>query len=160
MRADVVIKRFRVWHGGRHEREWRALTLLAEHAPALAPMPLGADLAGDPPSVVMSRLDGTPLQAASVIPAQLDAMADAIVSMHGAIPPAVLAGVPPRAGHPAEAVEQARAWYAGRRQVGCAPLVARALDSGWAWLCRSGPGGQASGVPAAARLRLVAHVAG
>jgi Ser/Thr protein kinase RdoA (MazF antagonist) len=137
MRPDVVIKRFRVWHDGRHEREWRALTLLAEHAPALAPMPLAADLSGDPPSVVMSRLGGTPLRAALVTPAQLDAMADAIVSMHKAIPPGVLAGLPPRAGQPAEAVEQARAWYAGRRRVGCAPPVARALDAGWAWLCRN-----------------------
>ena len=35
----VVVKRFRSHDQDRHGREWRALTLLAEHAPGLAPEP-------------------------------------------------------------------------------------------------------------------------
>ncbi|MEV4893701.1 hypothetical protein AB0K48_30385 [Nonomuraea sp. NPDC055795] len=35
--ADEVIKRFRSWERGEPQREWTALTLLAEHAPGLAP---------------------------------------------------------------------------------------------------------------------------
>jgi hypothetical protein len=32
----VVVERFRSWSQGEHLREWRALRLLAEHAPGLA----------------------------------------------------------------------------------------------------------------------------
>jgi hypothetical protein len=41
----VVVKSFLQAHRGEPEREWRALTLLAEHAPGLAPEPIRADLA-------------------------------------------------------------------------------------------------------------------
>jgi hypothetical protein len=57
----VVVKRFRSWDQDRHGREWRALTLLAEYAPGLAPEPLRAALDADPPVIEMSRLDGVPL---------------------------------------------------------------------------------------------------
>jgi hypothetical protein len=58
----VVVKRFRSRDQDRHGREWRALTLLAEYAPGLAPEPLRADLDADPPAIEMSRLDGVPLR--------------------------------------------------------------------------------------------------
>ena len=42
-----VVKRFRSWSRGEPVREWTALTLLAELAPRLAPLPVSADLSGD-----------------------------------------------------------------------------------------------------------------
>ena len=53
--SATVVKRFRRWDQGEHRREWRALNLLAEHAPGLAPAPVCADLEADPPSVTMAR---------------------------------------------------------------------------------------------------------
>ena len=40
----VVVKRFRSWDRDEPAREWRALRLLAEYAPGLAPRPLSASL--------------------------------------------------------------------------------------------------------------------
>src|SRR5215472_2575647 len=39
---DHVIKRFRSWDRGEHQREWQALNMLAEFAPGLAPVRLSA----------------------------------------------------------------------------------------------------------------------
>jgi hypothetical protein len=130
-----VIKRFRSWSQGEHEREWRALTLLAEYAPGLAPLPVKADLAGDPPTVVMSRLEGAPL-VAPVTPEQIDALIEAITTVQQAIPQSLLANVPPRAGHPSEMADLVRAWCAQRPRLGPDPLVARAFDAGVEWLAR------------------------
>ena len=58
---DVVVKRFRSWDRGEPTREWTALTLLARHAPGLAPAPLRARLTADAPVIEMSRLPGVPL---------------------------------------------------------------------------------------------------
>lgn len=44
LRSDRVIKRFKRESRGECKREWRALTLLAAHAPGLAPVPQSADL--------------------------------------------------------------------------------------------------------------------
>jgi hypothetical protein len=48
MRANVAVKRHRSWDLGEPEREWRALELLGEHAPGLAPSPVRVDLAAAP----------------------------------------------------------------------------------------------------------------
>jgi hypothetical protein len=37
--SATVVKRFRRWDQDEHRREWRALTLLAEHMPGPAPAP-------------------------------------------------------------------------------------------------------------------------
>ncbi|WP_143591712.1 hypothetical protein [Thermoactinospora rubra] len=58
VRPDVVIKQYRSLAYGEPEREWRALELLNEYEPGLAPAPVTADLDADPPTVVMSRLGG------------------------------------------------------------------------------------------------------
>jgi len=47
-----VVKRFRSWDRGEPEREWRALNVLAEFAPALAPAPLSAHLDAALPAAV------------------------------------------------------------------------------------------------------------
>lgn len=57
--GEIVRKRY--LRTGRAEpmREWSALVLLNEHAPGLAPRPLARET--NPPTVVMSRVVGTPL---------------------------------------------------------------------------------------------------
>jgi hypothetical protein len=52
----VVTKRYRSWARREPQREWTALTLLAQYAPGLAPAPLHTDLDATPPAVTMSRL--------------------------------------------------------------------------------------------------------
>lgn len=133
MHGDVVIKRFRSWDRGQPQREWSALTLLAEHAPGLAPTPLDADLMGDPPVVVMSRLDGVPLTAGAQAE-QVLAMAGAVATIQEAIPRQVLADLPPRPGHPGEFLDGVRTACARRPSLGAAPSVARAFDAAVEWL--------------------------
>ncbi|MFA1539718.1 hypothetical protein [Actinomadura monticuli] len=45
---DVVVKRYRSRRNDEPRREWRALTLLHEHAPDVAPVPISADLDVEP----------------------------------------------------------------------------------------------------------------
>lgn len=130
---DVVTKRFRSWSRGEPAREWGALRLLAQHAPGLAPLPIEADLDGDAPYIVMSRMGGAPLGATRVQPRQLDAMAAAIDVLHRAVPAQVLAELPLRIWHAADTVDLVRTWCAERPPLGPNPLVRRAFASGTAW---------------------------
>ncbi|WP_210748661.1 hypothetical protein [Actinomadura latina] len=97
MRADVVVKRYRSRDNGEPLREWRALTLLHEHTPGTAPAPISADLDAEPPTVVMSRLDGVPLDG-EVTADLAAAVAGAVARAQEAIPLRTLAGLPARAG--------------------------------------------------------------
>jgi Phosphotransferase enzyme family len=94
--ADRVVKRFRSCTGGEHDREWRALTLLDRYAPDLAPAPLGAYLAADPPVVIMSRLPGEPLRGGVVQPAQIEAMARTLAGIFDAVPGPLARELPSR----------------------------------------------------------------
>jgi hypothetical protein len=109
MGPATVTKRYRSWDLGQPDREWRALTLLADHAPALAPEPLRYDPAETPPSVTMSRLPGEPLSA-PLTDAQVTALAEAMSACQTAIPAADLAALPPRLLHPLDALQNLRAW--------------------------------------------------
>jgi Ser/Thr protein kinase RdoA (MazF antagonist) len=131
----TVVKRFRSWDLDQHRREWRALTLLAEYAPGLAPDPVRADLEGEPPSVVMSRLDGTPLSA-PVAAGRLGALAESLATAQRAIPPEALRGLPYRLAHPRDALDRLRAGCARRAPVGADPLVAEAFGRAGAWAAR------------------------
>ena len=53
-----VRKRYVSWDRGEADREWACLTLLAEHAPGLAPKPLRRETDDGAPVVVMERLPG------------------------------------------------------------------------------------------------------
>jgi aminoglycoside phosphotransferase (APT) family kinase protein len=128
--GDVVRKRYRRTDRGEPEREWAALVLLDEHAPGLAPRPLHRQ--SDPPTVVMSRLPGEPLD--GVLTSELTAaMVEAYRTLF-AVP--VESGTPLRHWHPdaflrnnvewlerehartdlpdgvRDALEAARAWHA------------------------------------------------
>ncbi|MBR7837257.1 aminoglycoside phosphotransferase family protein [Actinospica durhamensis] len=93
--GDRVVKRFVDWERGEHLREWRGLSLLARYAPGLAPEPIEARFAEDPPTIVMSRLPGEPLGAAPLTDTQVRALADALTRMHASVPESELADAKP-----------------------------------------------------------------
>ncbi|WP_283133200.1 phosphotransferase family protein [Rhizohabitans arisaemae] len=133
VRPDVVVKKYRMSDHDQPEREWRALGLLSRYAPGLAPVPVTADLDGDPPTVVMSRLDGVPVRGPITGPLS-DALAEAVTRVQQAIPQAVLELIPARAGHPVELLRQVRAWSAAPPAGN--PIVVDALRSAARWVAR------------------------
>lgn len=88
-----VVKRYRSWDHDEHRREWLALTLLATHAPGLAPVPISASLDSDPPSVRMSRVPGQPLTDHVLDSQRLDALAAAVNRLHSCVPADAVSGV-------------------------------------------------------------------
>jgi hypothetical protein len=134
---DVVIKRYRSWEYQQPEREWRALNLLSEHVPGLAPIPVSLDLSEALPTMVMSRLPGLSLEG-PVSPVQAKAIAVAIVRVQEEIPSGIVADLPPRAGHPVELLRQVRTWAAEPLGSDADPLVAKTLADGVDWVGRSG----------------------
>lgn len=131
---DRVIKRYTSWDLGEPQREWRALTLLAEHAPGLAPCPLRLDPAAEPPTLIMSRLDGAPLRGMTTGEEHTRAMAQAITTFHQAIPTEILLDLPAATWNPAKALAKARAWRAKEPDLGNDFLVAEAYAAGSKWL--------------------------
>ncbi|WP_336053062.1 phosphotransferase family protein [Streptomyces sp. CA2R101] len=140
MTGDRVIKRFPSEDGGRAEREWRALSLLATYAPGLAPEPREADLAAGEPVVVMSRLAGTPLRGTAVAREQITALAKAVTTLYEAVPAEVVRRLPLRPGRQSELVGHLDRWAVTVRPR-AEGRVRQAMDSGLDWLARSGPGG-------------------
>ncbi|MEV0345547.1 aminoglycoside phosphotransferase family protein [Nonomuraea sp. NPDC050680] len=133
VRSDVVIKQYRRLDYGQPEREWRALELLNEYSPGLAPAPVKADLEADPPTVVMSRLDGAAVE--GPITGQLaDALAEAVTGIQLAIPQRVLERVPARAGHPVELLHQVRSWWAAAVPSDVEPAVRDAFHEAGSWV--------------------------
>ncbi|SOE09248.1 Phosphotransferase enzyme family protein [Streptomyces sp. 2323.1] len=130
---DRVIKRFRGTDREGGAREWRALTLLAAHAPGLAPEPWDCALAADAPVVVMSRLPGVPMRGRALSDVQVAALAAALRRLHAAVPAEVLRAVPPRPDHAAELVARIRRWTPQMRPH-VSGQVAQAMDAGVAWL--------------------------
>lgn len=133
VRSDGVIKRFRPESREGCEREWRALTLLAVHAPGLAAAPQRADLAAKEPFVVMSRLSGEPLRGQSLSDHQLKALAAAVSELQAAVPADVLKEIPLRPGHQDQLVAQIHAWAPQARPRASSELGA-AMDRGLEWL--------------------------
>jgi hypothetical protein len=133
IRPDVVIKRYRSRRNDEPRREWRALNLLHEHARGVAPAPISADLDAEPPTVVMSRLDGTPLKRGPVAESAV-AVASAVARVQEAIPLRTLADLPARAGHPLELLHQVRTWCAAVQHPADNPTVTDALRGAGAWL--------------------------
>lgn len=133
VRSDVVIKHYRRVDHGQPEREWRALELLNEYSPGLAPAPVNADLEADPPTVVMSRLGGAAV--AGPIEGQLaDALAEAVTGVQQAIPQRVLERVPARAGHPVELLDQVRSWWVAAVPPDAEPAVRDAFREAGSWV--------------------------
>jgi Ser/Thr protein kinase RdoA (MazF antagonist) len=133
-----VIKRFRSWDRGEHQREWQALNVLAGVAPGLAPVPLVAELDADPPVIAMSRLPGEPLAAQPITARHLDALAAAINYLHTCVPSGALARVQPLPWLVDGAMNRLRSRTAGmrRRQDG-EPVVRAAFSAAARWLSQA-----------------------
>ncbi|GAA0953602.1 phosphotransferase [Nonomuraea longicatena] len=131
---DTVTKRYTSWGRGEPHREWAVLTLLAEHAPGIAPQPVQADLDANPPSIIMTRLPGGVLRGTVATGEQVGAVAATLNRLHREIPPHVVAAAEPAAWHPAAAVDKVRAWADKHPDLGDDPAVRRAFQrvaSGW-----------------------------
>lgn len=132
-----VTKRFRPGAREACAREWRALTLLATHAPGLAPVPHRVDPGADEPTLTMSRLPGDPMRGQPLSHRQLTALAAALSELYGAVPADVLAEVPVRPGRQHDLVAHLRTWTPHVRP-GVSAALGEAMDRGLAWLARSG----------------------
>lgn len=129
-----VVKRFAARDLGQPLREWRGLSLLADHAPGLAPDPVEFWPDATPPAVVMSRVAGTPLRGGIVRPDQTAALAAAVSLLCGSVPAPLLEKLPLRCWHESEVVREIEGWCAEPLAPGTAPVVGRARAEGLRWL--------------------------
>ncbi|TDC01449.1 aminoglycoside phosphotransferase family protein [Nonomuraea longispora] len=132
--GDLITKRYVDGKPGAAEREWRALTLLAEHAPALAPEPV----AFDGRSVTMTWIDGLPMRGMEVRAEHVAAMAEARARLHTALPYAVLRDVPERPWADPVVTDWVRSRATAWEPRG--PLDGRAVEEGLRWLESRSPG--------------------
>jgi aminoglycoside phosphotransferase (APT) family kinase protein len=149
---QVVVKRYLHGGGGEAMREWRALRLLADHAPRLAPEPVSADLDASPPSIVMSLLPGEPLGRRPLEPAQERALAIAIGRLWQAVPAALVTSLPGEPDTTAEFVRLVREWAAVPSGPAGDRAVTDALAGGSAWLAAAGDSMTSAAPPAAQRV--------
>lgn len=133
-RDGLVVKRFAHWDLGQPAREWRALTLLADHAPGIAPDPVAFWPDASPPAVAMSRVAGIPLRGGVVGPEQTAALAEAVTLIWGSVPAPVLAELPLRCWPQPAAVAEIEGWCAQPLAASTAPVVTRARAEGLRWL--------------------------
>jgi aminoglycoside phosphotransferase (APT) family kinase protein len=131
--GQVVVKRYVDSHRGEPAREWRALRLLAEHAPRLAPEPISADLDASPPAIVMSLLPGEPLGGRPLTAPQEGALAVAVGQLWQAVPVELVAPVPGEVDTRTELVQVVGDWLDSADPGPDAP-VRDALASAAAWL--------------------------
>lgn len=134
-----VHKRFVSWDQGEAEREWSCLSLLAEHAPGVAPRPLRREIVDGAPVVVMERLPGDPLGGAPLTSAQTASLADALRRLYDVpLAAAHAAGVPERRyGPTSHAAATVRPWLADTYDLAAcqdASLVGEAVGAALAWL--------------------------
>jgi Ser/Thr protein kinase RdoA (MazF antagonist) len=151
--GQVVVKRYVDSHRGEPAREWRALQLLAEHAPRLAPEPISADFDASPPVIVMSLLPGEPLGDQPLTTPQERALAVAVGQLWQAVPVELVTPVPGEIDTRADLVRVVHDWLAGAAP-GADPAVRDALVRAAAWLAgttalaaAAGPGPAGRAVP-------------
>jgi aminoglycoside phosphotransferase (APT) family kinase protein len=137
----VVLKRFVSTERGEAAREWRALRLLAEHVPGLAPAPIRADLTAHPPVIEMSLLPGQPLGGQALTAAQQAAVAEALQRMWASVPPGAVLPVAGELPAVTQLTRHVRDLAGGQCQLGDDPLVRRAAAAGLSWLAAAAPAG-------------------
>jgi hypothetical protein len=130
----VVVKRFVQAHRGEADREWRALTLLADHAPGLAPEPILADLAANPPVIEMSLLPGEPLGGQPLTAEQESALVRALGQLWQSVPVSRVVPLPGEAGNDAQLVSVVRRLAVQAQDPGNDPVVRAAHSAGLNWL--------------------------
>ena len=129
-----MVKRFAQASRGEPDREWRALTLLAEHAPGLAPEPILADLAGHPPVIEMSLLAGEPLGGQPLTAAQESALVRALGQLWQSVPVSRVVPLPGEAGNEAQLVGAVRERAVQAQDLSDDPVVRAAHSFGLDWL--------------------------
>ena len=132
-----VRKEFVADHEAQAEREWACLTLLAEHAPRLAPRPLRRE-DGDTPVIVMERIPGEPLGARPLTPGQHAALGSTLRRLYDVPVEAVrAANVGPRRYGAPELAPMLVDWLGDDYELGACldpALVGEALDAARAWV--------------------------
>ncbi len=131
---EIVVKRFVQADRGEPAREWRALTLLAEHAPGLAPEPIQADLEADPPVIEMSLLPGEPLGGAPLTPDQESALVRAMGQLWQSVPVSRVTELPGEPGNEAQLVSAVAELAVQDHDRGDDLVTQRATSAGLSWL--------------------------
>lgn len=136
-----VRKRFVTWDRAEPEREWRCLTLLAEHAPGVAARPLRREVEDGAPVVVMERLPGDPLGGRPLTAAQTEALGRTLRRLYDVPLEAVhRAGLAERRYGPSSQQQTMSEWLADDDELDrCQDpvLVAEAVHVARDWLARS-----------------------
>ena len=134
-----VRKRFVSWDRGEAEREWSCLSLLAEHAPGVAPRPLRREIDDGAPVVVMERLPGEPLGTEPLTPAQTASLGRALRRLYD-VPLAAIEAArvgERRYGPTSDAVATVREWLADDYDLAACrepALVGDGVAAALAWL--------------------------
>lgn len=138
---NEVRKRYVSWDRGEADQEWACLTLLAEHAPGVAPRPLRRETADGGPVIVMERLPGEALGGAPLTGVQITSLGRALRRLYD-VPLDSLrsAGLRERRYGPTTHARIVAEWLSDRYELHeCRDpqLVARAVDAASAWLATS-----------------------
>jgi aminoglycoside phosphotransferase (APT) family kinase protein len=132
---EVAVKRYRQYSRGEPAREWRALRLLAEHAPGLAPEPLHADLDSAESVIEMSLLPGEPLGGAPLAQQEESALVRALGQLWQSVPVDRIVAVAGEQGNnEAQLVQEVRHLVDQGPDLGDDPLVQAAYGAGADWL--------------------------
>jgi len=128
---DSVAKTYVSWERDEPDREWRGLSLLAEHAPGLAPVPLARDVRDGAPTVVMSRVPGAELGPGALSAVETSALGAALRRLYD-VPAAVVAALPERTWGPSSLLALVRDRAGEPRDA--PPEAAPALAAARTWL--------------------------
>jgi Ser/Thr protein kinase RdoA (MazF antagonist) len=133
-----VRKRYVSWDRGEADREWACLTLLAEHAPGVAPRPLRRETHDGAPVVVMERLPGEPLGRTPVTEEQTRSLGRALRQVYDVPLDSIRAtGIGERLFGPSTLPAAAADWFSGSHDLAeCQDpaLVEQAVDAARGWL--------------------------
>ncbi len=139
--ATEVRKRYVSWDDGEADREWACLTVLAEHAPGVAPRPLRRESEAASPVIVMERLVGEPLGSAPLTEEQTEVLGRTLRRVYDVPLDAVrAAGIGERRYGPSTQRHTVAAWLGEPYDLAeCRDpeLVASAVDVALAWLAAS-----------------------
>jgi Ser/Thr protein kinase RdoA (MazF antagonist) len=133
----TVTKCYRSWGRSEPEREWAALSVLAEKAPGLAPRPLDRIEIEHRPAIVMSRLPGTQLGDAPLTAAQAAGVGAAVRRLHEVATDVLPDVLGERVNGPSTFHDSVRRWMEGECELdACADrvVVETAVAAARSWL--------------------------
>ncbi len=131
---QVVVKRYVQPERSEPAREWRALTLLAEHAPGLAPEPVLADLTGNPPVIEMSLVAGEPLGGRPLTPDQELALIRALGQLWQSVPVSQVTPLPDEEDNGTQLARLVREMAGQGHDLGPDAVIRKARSAGLDWM--------------------------